>query len=195
MLRHFRANSINVLSFLYALFFIEVSINILVKWVIYVAQEKATKFFLKAKVVMSREVITIDENASVKEAVDTMNQAEISCIIATRKGNAVGIITERDLLKRIISEGKNARKTRVKDIMSTPLITISPNMDVEEAARLMFEKKIKKLVVIDQNRLVGVVSLTDIARAQPSITQALQKLAALQDTPKSIKKVLDSYIV
>lgn len=79
--------------------------------------------------------------------------------------------------------------------MSTPLITISPDTDVEEAARLMFEKKIKKLVVIDQNCLVGVVSLTDIARAQPSITKILQKLAAFQEAPKGIKKVLDSYIV
>ena len=184
-----------MITFLYTLFFIEDSINISVKRVISMTQEKTAKVFLKAKVVMSKEVITIDENASVKEAVDTMNQAEISCIIATRKGKVVGIITERDLLKRIISEGKNAKKTRVKDIMSTPLITISPDMDVEEAARLMFEKKIKKLVVIDQNRLVGVVSLTDIARTQPSITKALQKLAAMQDTPKSIKKVLDSYIV
>jgi CBS domain-containing protein len=123
-----------------------------------------------------------------------MNQAEISCIIATRKGKAAGIITERDLLKRIISEGKNAKKTRVKGIMSTPLITITPDTDVEEAARLMFDKKMKKLAVIDHNRLVGVVSLTDIARAQPSITRVLQKLA-FQETPKSIKKVLDSYIV
>jgi CBS-domain-containing membrane protein len=82
----------------------------------------------------------------------------------------------------------------VKDIMSTPLITTSPDTDAEEAARVMFENRIK-LVVIDQNRLVGVVSLTDIARAQPSITKLLQKLAAFQDTPKSIKDVLDDYIV
>ena len=59
----------------------------------------------------------------------------------------------------------------------------------------MFENRIKKLVVIDQTRLVGVVSLTEIARAQLSITKLLQKLAAFQDTPKSIKNVLDDYIV
>ncbi|MCW4045587.1 MAG: CBS domain-containing protein [Candidatus Bathyarchaeota archaeon] len=158
------------------------------------AQEKS-KVFLKAGMVMSKEVITIDENASVKEAADIMNEAEISCIVATKKGQPIGIITERDLLKRIVSEGKNAEKTQVKRIMSTPLITIAPNTDAEEAARLMFEKKIKKLAVIDQNRLVGVVSLTDIARAQPSITKVLQQLAAFQDTPKSIKKALDCYIV
>ena len=158
-------------------------------------QEKSSKVFLKAGTVMSREVITIDENASVKEAADIMNEDEISCIVATKKGQPVGIITERDLLKRIVSEGRNAEKTRVKRIMSTPLITVAPSIDAEEAARLMFEKKIKKLAVVDQNRLVGIVSLTDIARAQPSITKALQQLAALQDTPKSIKKALDCYIV
>src|SRR4030042_1702791 len=124
-----------------------------------------------------------------------MNQFEIGSIIATRKGKAVGIITERDLLKRIVAEGKNAKKIRVKDIMSTPLITITPDTDLEEAARLMFEKKIKKLLVIDQNRLVGLVSLTDIARVQPEVIKILQKLSATQDTPKSIKKVLDYYIV
>lgn len=121
------------------------------------AQKKTNnvKVFLKTGVVMAKEVVTIDENASVKEAADIMNQAEISCIIATKKGKAAGIITERDLLKRIISEGKNAKRTRVKGIMSTPLITITSDTDVEEAARLMFEKKMKKLAVIDHNRLVG----------------------------------------
>ena len=161
------------------------------------AQKKTdnVKVFLKTGVVMAKEVVTIDENASVKEAADIMNQEEISCIIATRKGKAAGIITERDLLKRIISEGKSAKKTRVKGIMSSPLVAITSDTDVEEAARLMSEKKMKKLAVIDHNRLVGVVSLTDIARAQPSITRGLRKLAALQEPPKSIKKGLDSYIV
>ena len=161
------------------------------------AREKANegKVLLKAGDVMVREVITIDENASVKEAADIMNQFEIGSIIATRKGKAVGIITERDLLKRIVAEGKNAKKTRVKGIMSSPLVVITPNTDLEEAARLMFEKKIKKLPLSDQNRLVGLVSLTDIARYQPEIIKILQKLSAIQDTSKSIKKVLEYYIV
>lgn len=160
------------------------------------AQKKSgAKVFLKTGAVMAKEVVTIDENVSVKEAADIMNQEEISCIIATRRGKAAGIITERDLLKRIISEGQSAKKTRVKGIMSSPLVAITSDTDVEAAARLMFEKKMKKLAVIDHDRLVGVISLTDIARAQPSITRVLQKLAALQEPPKSIKKALDSYIV
>ncbi len=161
-----------------------------------VAQEKTdeNKVTLKTVNVMVEKVITVDEKASVKEAADIMNQFEIGSVITTRKGKPIGIITERDLLKRIVSEGRNAKKARVKEIMSSPLVVISPDTDLEEAARLMFEMKIKKLPVTEQNRLVGLVSLTDIARAQPMI-KFLQKLAATQDTPKSMQKVLNCYIV
>jgi len=161
-----------------------------------IAQEKTDedKVALKTANVMVKKVITVDEKASVKEAADTMNQFGIGSVITTRRGKPIGIITERDLLKRIVSEGRNAKKTRVKEIMSSPLVVISPDTDLEEAARLMFEMKIKKLPVTEQNRLVGLVSLTDIARAQPMI-KFLQKLAATQYTPKSIQKVLNCYIV
>jgi CBS domain-containing protein len=161
-----------------------------------IAQEKTdeNKGTLKTVNVMVKKVITVDEKASVKEAADIMNQFEIGSVITTRKGKPIGIITERDLLKRIVSEGRNAKKTIVKEIMSSPLVVISTNTDLEEAARLMFEMKIKKLPVTEQNRLVGLVSLTDIARAQPMI-KFLQKLAATQNTPKSMQKVLNCYIV
>ena len=161
------------------------------------SQAKADKgnVSLKVEDVMVTEVVTIDENASVKEAAGIMNQFEIGSIIALRKGKAVGIITERDLLKRVIAESMDAEKTRVKDIMSSPLVVIAPGTEMEEAMRLMFEKKIKKLVVVDQKRLVGLVSLTDIARCQPAIIKLLKTFAAAQNTPKSMKKVLDYYIV
>jgi CBS domain-containing protein len=160
------------------------------------AQEKTEedKVTLKTANVMVKKVITIDEKTSVKEAANIMNQLEIGSVIITRKGKPLGIITERDILKRIVYEGRNAKKTTVKEIMSSPLVVISPDTDLEEAACLMFEKKIKKLPVTEQNRLVGLISLTDIARVQPMI-KFLQKLAATQDTPKSIQKVLSCYIV
>lgn len=144
---------------------------------------------------MTMDVITIDENVSVKEAAEIMNQHEIGCLIAVRKGKAIGIITERDLLKRVIVEDKNAKKTKVGEVMSRPLEVVAPGTDLEEALRLMFQKKIKKLPVVYKNRLLGVVSLTDIARCQPAIIKLLKSFAVAQDTPKSMKKVLDYYIV
>ncbi|MEM2202318.1 MAG: CBS domain-containing protein [Candidatus Bathyarchaeia archaeon] len=150
---------------------------------------------LRVEDVMVREVITIDEEASVREAAEVMNKFEIGCLIAIRKGKAVGIITERDLLKRVVAEARDVNKTKVKDVMSSPLVVVEPKMELEEAVKLMFQMKIKKLPVVDGKRLVGLVTLTDIARFQPQMIKILKQLAMRQAAPKSIKKVIDYYVV
>jgi CBS domain-containing protein len=150
---------------------------------------------LRVEDVMVKEVITIDENATVKEAAEIMNKFEIGCLIAVKKGKAVGIITERDLLKRVIAETLDANKTKVNEVMSSPLVVVEPSTDLEEAVKLMFQMKIKKLPVVQDKHLVGLVSLTDIARFQPQVIKVLKQLAMRQEAPKSIKKVLDYYIV
>jgi CBS domain-containing protein len=150
---------------------------------------------LKVEDTMVKEVMTIDDNATVKEAAEIMNKFEIGCLIAVRKGKAMGIITERDLLKRVVAEAKDATKTKVKEIMSSPLVVVEPSMDLEEAVRLMFQMKIKKLPVVDGKRLVGLVTLTDIARFQPQMIKILKQLAIRQAAPKSMKKVIDYYVV
>ena len=164
---------------------------------IWMSQEKAGKgeVSLKVEDVMTMDVITMDEKSSVKEAAETMSQNEISCVIAARKGKAMGILTESDLLKRVIVEGKNAKKTKIGEIMSSPLEVVAPGTSLEEALQLMFQKKIKKLPVVEKNHLLGLISLTDIARCQPAIIKILKSFAVAQDTPKSMKKVLDYYIV
>jgi CBS domain-containing protein len=150
---------------------------------------------LKVEDVMVREVITIDDNSTVKEAAEVMNKFEIGCMIVVRKGKAMGIITERDLLKRVVAEARDANRTKVKDIMTTPLVVAEPDMELEEAIKLMFKMKIKKLPVVSESRLVGLISLTDIARFQPQMIKILKQLAARQSPPKSMKKVIDYYVV
>ncbi|MBS7647543.1 MAG: CBS domain-containing protein [Candidatus Bathyarchaeia archaeon] len=157
--------------------------------------ESESRISLKVEDVMVREVITIDENATVKEAAEVMNKFEIGCLIAVRKGKAVGIITERDMLKRVVAEAKDVHRTRVKDVMSSPLVVVEPSLELEEAVKLMFQMKIKKLPVVEGKRLVGLVSLTDIARFQPQMIKILKQLALKQTAPKSMKKVIDYYIV
>ena len=154
--------------------------------------EEKTVVSLKAEDVMATEVLTLDEDMSVKEAADIMAKEGFSYAIVTKKGEAVGIMTERDILKRIVSEDKNSKKTKVKDIMSSPLVKIERDTDLEKASRLMFEKQIKNLPVAENNRLVGLVNLTDICRVQPEILKVLKQIIA---PPKNIKKVLDRYIV
>jgi CBS domain-containing protein len=158
-------------------------------------EQKGTYLSLKIQDVMIREVITLDENATVKEAAQIMNKFEIGSLIVVSKGKAVGIVTERDLLKRVVAEARDAEKTKVKGIMTTPLVVVEPSMDLEKAVRQMFQMKIKKLPVVDGKRLVGLVSLTDIARFHPPMIKLLKQLAVRQAAPKSIKKVIDYYVV
>lgn len=149
---------------------------------------------LKVEDVMVKEVITVDENSTVKEAADIMNKFEIGCLIVTKKGKAIGILTERDLLKRVVSQAKNPRKTKVGPVTSKPLIVVEPDMDLEEAAKLMFRMKIKKLPVVENGQLMGLVTLTDLARFQPQMIRILKKLSE-KVAPKRMKKVVDYYVV
>jgi CBS domain-containing protein len=147
---------------------------------------------IKAEDVMTTEVVTLDENDSTKKAAEIMAQEGVSAIIVTSEGKANGILTERDILKRIVAEDKNSRKTKVKEIMSSPLVTIGPSTDLEEAANLMFEKKIKNLPVANENRLIGLISLQDICRLQPEVLRILRQA---METPKNLQKVLRHYII
>lgn len=159
------------------------------------SEQKEPSLSLNVEDVMVKEVITIDENSTVKEAAEVMNKFEIGCLIAIRKGKAVGIMTERDLLKRVVAEVRDPAVTKVKDIMSSPLVVVEPSTDLEEAVKLMFHMKIKKLPVVDEKRLVGLISLTDIARFQPEVIRILKQLATKRTAPKSMRKVLDYYVV
>ncbi|MDH5447790.1 MAG: CBS domain-containing protein [Candidatus Bathyarchaeota archaeon] len=149
---------------------------------------------LKVEDVMVKEVITVDEKSTVKEAADIMNRFEIGCLIVTKNSKAVGILTERDLLKRVVSQAKNPKRTKVETVMSQPLIVVEPNMELEEVAKLMFKMKIKKLPVVESGRLMGLVTLTDLARFQPQMIRILKKLSEKM-APKRMKKVVDYYVV
>lgn len=158
-------------------------------------EQNETCLSLKVEDVMVREVVTMDENSTVKEAAEIMNKFEIGSLIVVSKGKALGIVTERDLLKRVIADAKDAANTKVKDVMTTPLVVVEPRVDLEEAVKLMFQMKIKKLPVVDGKRLIGLVSLTDIARFHPQMIKLLKQLNARQPTSKSMKKVIGYYVV
>jgi CBS domain-containing protein len=146
---------------------------------------------LKAENVMARKVALMKEGMSAKKAAELMAKEGINAIIVTSRGKAKGIVTERDILKRIVAEDKNARNTKLKEIMSSPLVTIEPTTNLEDAARLMFEKKIKNLPVTHENRLVGLINLQDICLLQPEILKLLRET---METPKNLQKVLRYYI-
>jgi CBS domain-containing protein len=157
--------------------------------------EKEADVTLRVEDVMVKEVKKIDANMTIKEAAGVMNKFEIGCLIAVGRGRVSGILTERDMLKRVVAEGKDASKIRVRDVMTSPLVVAEPKMDLGEAVKLMFQMKIKKLPVVEGKRLVGLLSLTDIARFQPQMLTLVKQLAATHAAPKSMQKVINRYIV
>ena len=119
----------------------------------------------KIKDLMVKDVISLETYASAYEAVKLMNENKIGCLVVLRDGEAVGILTERDLLERVLEKCKNPKDTHVFEVMTSHIVTGSPEMEIPEAARVMFENRVKKLPLIEGNKLVGIVTLTDIAHA------------------------------
>ena len=150
---------------------------------------------LNVEDVMVEEVVTVEAEATVQEAVDLMNKHEIGCLIVVLKEKPVGIITERDMLKRVLAQSKDPEKIKVSEIMSAPLIIGKPEMEIENAVKLMFKTKIKKLPVVQKGRLVGLVTLTDLTKFQPHMIKILKKLSVTELPPKRLQKVVDYYVV
>lgn len=153
---------------------------------------------MDVKEIMVEEVITIPADATVKEAVELMNKHEIGCLIVDIQGEAVGIMTERDILKRVVTKSRDPEKTKVSEIMSKPLIVGGPDMYVEDAARLMFKRNIKKLPIMKNGQVVGLVTLSDIARVSQMESQIVKVINELKEKgwlpPKRMQKVVDIYI-
>ncbi len=110
---------------------------------------------------MTKNVISIDSNMTVKDAAMIMDDANVGCVVVTKENTPVGILTERDFVKRIASKGK-ALSTPISEVMSAPLIVIRPDDIIWEAAELMKDKKIHKLPVQEGDKLHGILTATDI---------------------------------
>lgn len=113
---------------------------------------------------MVKEVVKVNSATLVDNAVKMMNKNDIGCLIIEDNGEARGIVTQRDLMEKVLEKAKDPRKVAVSDIMTKKLVVGSPDMEIQEAARLMFKKKIKKLPIVENGKLIGLITLTNIAR-------------------------------
>jgi CBS domain-containing protein len=151
--------------------------------------------------VMVRNVVAISSDETVKNAASTMIGFEIGSLVVLEEDRVVGMITERDILGRVVTIGRDPEKTTVKEVMSQPAVVVGPALPLDKAVALMFEYKIKKLPVIERSReerkLVGIVTLTDIARLHPQLIKTLKELFDMnkEKPPRRMQKVIDYYIV
>jgi CBS domain-containing protein len=115
------------------------------------------------KDLMTKNVVTIDANKTVVEAATLMSEKDIGDLIVMDDKIPVGIVTERDLVRRVLAEGKSA-DSKVSEVMTRPLKVIDPEAPIREAARRMVNKRIRRLPVIKDNKLVGIITAADFAK-------------------------------
>lgn len=112
-----------------------------------------------------RTIVSIDSKSRVKDAARMMVERGIGSLIANRDGLPFGIVTERDLTEKIVARSADPSKVTVAEIMTAPLTTIDAASSINDAARRMVEKQIKRLVVTDQEKIIGIVSQTDLVQS------------------------------
>ena len=131
--------------------------------------------------VMSTDIVSVSPDQFVSHAIDMMAQKGISCVLVVRHETADGILTEKDILRVVIGQGKDPKQTRVVEVMSLPVITVPPSHSVLSTNRLMHDKHLHRMVVVDENGPLGIVTRTDIikgcqAYAQKEIQKSLHML-------------------
>jgi len=126
--------------------------------------------------IMSKDVRVVRPDTSVKEVVATMNKFDIGSVIIVQGERPVGIITERDVLRRLVEPCLAPEALSARQVMTSPVTTISETASIEEAARLMAKKKVKRLPVVNNGKLMGIVSFTDIVFKVPTLLSILEEI-------------------
>lgn len=140
------------------------------------------------KDVMSSPVLTVDLDKTTKNAADILRRRRRGSLIVTKNGKPVGIITDTDLIKNVVAKNLLPSKVKVKSIMSKPLVVISADSSILDATRKMKRNNIKRLPVMENKKLVGIVSLSDIARNSSEVIDLLEFKLQTKEQPTEIKE-------
>ena len=134
------------------------------------------------KDIMSSPVVTLDENSTSNKVATLMDENDLGCVIVTNKaGKPVGIITERDLVIRVLAKNLVPDAIKAKEIMTSPLVTIQPEATISEAARRMSGMDIRRLGVVYKGNLVGLISSRDILGVMPELIEIIQERTRIED--------------
>lgn len=133
--------------------------------------------------VMNKTVVTLDINTDIPVIAREMVRYNVGSVIITEKEKAMGIITERDLVRDIVTKDKKPSRVHASKIVSTPLVTVKPTTSVIEASEIMLKSDIKRLPVMENGDIVGIVSNTDILMVTPGLSTILKDLIEMNREP------------
>lgn len=117
-----------------------------------------------AQDIMSSKVITMESDVSSTEIARIMSKNKVSSVIITKDQTPVGIVTERDIVSKIVAQNKKPSEVKTVDIMTTPLVIVSPLSTTDEVAEMMIGKKIRRVVVMDSTQPLGIITVTDFVK-------------------------------
>ncbi len=140
------------------------------------------------KDIMNTNPVITKKKASVLDVVKEMKGEGVGSIIVVENGKPIGVITESDILRKVVAEGKNPSKIMVEEIMSFPPVTVTPETRVEDAIKIMGEKKIRRLPVVKDGKLVGMATERDLLQISPLLLDVVRELASITHARESLYK-------
>jgi CBS domain-containing protein len=136
--------------------------------------------------VMSSPVVTIDEDETANKAASNMDMHDLGAVIVQNKaGKSIGIITERDIVIRVVAKNLKPDTVKAKEIMTTPLVTIEPEANITDAARRMNRLDIRRLGVIYKGNLVGIISSKDVLGVMPELLEIIQERSRIEGAERT----------
>jgi len=142
------------------------------------------------KDIMSSPVVTLNEAATSNKVATIMDQNNLGCVIVTNQtGKPVGIITERDLVIRVLAKNLVPDTVKAKEIMTSPLVNIEPEATISEAARRMSRLEIRRLGVVYKGNIVGLISSRDILGVMPELIEIIQERTRLEGAAEAEENV------
>ncbi len=139
---------------------------------------------MKVSEIMTRSIVSVNSFDSVEKAAEVMKEHNIGAVPVCDGDKIIGIITDRDIALRFVAAGENSKNQTIRDIMSSNPVTGRPEMNVVDASRIMSERQIRRLPVVDNGNLVGIVSLGDIA-VRPALEEEAESALSSISEPST----------
>jgi CBS domain-containing protein len=144
--------------------------------------------------VMTKNIVSIECNKTIFNACQEYSKNKVGSLVAMDKKITVGILTERDIIEKVILEKKDPNKTKVREIMSPNIKTVHALAPLEKAAKIMRENQIKKLPVILNNEIVGIITETDLSQTIEAFSEAVEELTKFYaNTKENMERMMDKW--